>query len=145
MHVLSGAYDNTVRFGTPETGQEHPPVLRDISRCTTVAFSPDGRYTASPWMTAVNRVFIFGSLKTARNCAASRATPNNASLAFSPDGRQLLTGSLDNSMRFWDVESGKEVRRFEGHTYWVLSVAFSRPTGAVRSPAAGMGPCASGR
>ena len=47
------------------------------------------------------------------------------SVAFSPDGTRLASGSFDNSVRLWDVVTGNEIRRFEGHTDWVLSVAFS--------------------
>ena len=37
----------------------------------------------------------------------------------------MLTGSKDNTARLWDVKTGKELRRFEGHSSSVNSVAFS--------------------
>ena len=46
-------------------------------------------------------------------------------MAFSPDGKQVLTGSEDKTARLWDAQSGKELRTFTGHTDWVMSVAFS--------------------
>ncbi|HXG10918.1 MAG TPA: hypothetical protein VNK04_14255, partial [Gemmataceae bacterium] len=33
--------------------------------------------------------------------------------------------SADQTLRLWEVATGKEVRRFTGHTHWVRSVAFS--------------------
>jgi WD40 repeat protein len=47
------------------------------------------------------------------------------SVAFSPDGTKVLTGSWDNTARLWDVSTGALVRAFEGHSEWVYSVAFS--------------------
>jgi len=46
-------------------------------------------------------------------------------VAFSPDGKRILTGCLDRIARLWDVESGKELQRFVGHTYEVATIAFS--------------------
>jgi len=46
-------------------------------------------------------------------------------VAFTPDGRQILSGGVDALLRLWDIATAKEVRRFEGHTEWVMGVAFS--------------------
>lgn len=45
--------------------------------------------------------------------------------AFSPDGKYVLTGSLDKTVRLWEVETGQEVRKFIGPTGEVARVAFS--------------------
>jgi len=47
------------------------------------------------------------------------------SVAFSPEGRYLLTGSDDHQARLWEAATGKLVRLFAGHTGAVDSVAFS--------------------
>ena len=46
------------------------------------------------------------------------------SVAFSPDGNDVISGSWDRTARVWEAESGKEVARMT-HDDWVFSVAFS--------------------
>ncbi|OAD19320.1 repeat protein, partial [Candidatus Thiomargarita nelsonii] len=46
-------------------------------------------------------------------------------VAFSPDGRLALSGSHDDTMKLWDVHSGREIRTFKGHSADVYAVAFS--------------------
>jgi predicted NACHT family NTPase len=58
-------------------------------------------------------------------------------VAISPDGKTLASGSADNTIRFWDVVSGKEQATLKNAAeHWVDSVAFS-PDG--RTLAAGCG------
>ena len=47
------------------------------------------------------------------------------SVSFSPDGKRIVSGSHDMTIRVWDVQTGDMVSGpFEGHTYSVISVSF---------------------
>jgi WD40 repeat protein len=50
--------------------------------------------------------------------------------SFSQDGKYLVTGSEDRSVKLWDVASGMEVRTFTGHEEEVKAVAVS-PDGSL--------------
>ncbi|KAJ7510808.1 WD40-repeat-containing domain protein, partial [Mycena galericulata] len=48
------------------------------------------------------------------------------SVAFSPDGKQIVSGSRDSTVRIWDLKTGATLKHpLIGHTDSILSVASS--------------------
>ncbi len=65
-----------------------------------------------------------------RRCDACKATLKGhggsvLSVAFSPDGRLLCSGSEDRTIKLWKVETWQEIRTLKGHDGPVTGVAFS--------------------
>jgi WD40 repeat protein len=52
-------------------------------------------------------------------------TSSVTSVAFSPDGKRIVSGSLDQTLKVWDATSGQETLTHKGHTASVNSVGFS--------------------
>lgn len=47
------------------------------------------------------------------------------SLDYSPDGKYVISGSMDQKMKLWDIKSEKEIRTYEGNNGSVYAVSFS--------------------
>ena len=87
-----------------------------------VAFSSDGRLFASGW-----RTIILSDIEKAITIASLEGHSDSDinSIAFSPNGRQLASGSDDTTITLWDTEKFKEIATLEGHSGSVSSLAFS--------------------
>lgn len=48
-----------------------------------------------------------------------------SNIAYSPDGKSVLSGSWDGTVRLWDITSGKLTKEFKEHKGHVVTVAFS--------------------
>ena len=44
---------------------------------------------------------------------------------FSPDGKTLVSGSVDNTIKLWNQSTGEEIRTLKGHDNFVRGVNFS--------------------
>ena len=118
--VLTASDDHTVRLWDAATGKE----VRRTEANYPAAFSRDGRFyiaetTNGPTLWETNtgaELRHFGQ--------GARAASMDA-VAFSPDGKFVLTANADFKLHLWEVSSGQEVRQFVGHEAAVHSVAFS--------------------
>jgi WD40 repeat protein len=54
-------------------------------------------------------------------------------VSLSRDGRQALSGSMDKTLKLWDVETGRQIRTFDGHQYGVESFSWSGDGGRILS------------
>ena len=118
------------------TGREIRRFIGHTGSVLAVAYSPDGRFvltgsgagggndnSARLWDAATGREIRRLNLHPYGPRSTEYAAVH--AVAFSPDGKSILTGSGDKTARLRDVETGREVRRFIGHSAIVTAVAYS--------------------
>ncbi len=76
-----------------------------------------------PWIRQLMPVGCAANTAPIRTFAGHRQGVN--SVAFSPGGTKVLTGSADGTAQLWEMRSGKPVQVFKGHQGIIYSVAFS--------------------
>jgi len=120
--VLSGGTDGLLRlWGTEGSGELRNWTANSGSPIMAVTFSVDGRFALSAGRDS--RVVLW-NLRTFSKTTELRTTLPEAA-AISPDNQRALTGGFDQVMRLWDLASGKEIARLEGHAQTIRSVGFS--------------------
>jgi WD40 repeat protein/DNA-binding CsgD family transcriptional regulator len=141
--IASGSDDQTVRLWDVDTG-ECLKVLKGYTNwITSIAFSPNGKTIASGsddqtvrlWKvdTGDDQTVGLWDVDTEDgNCFKELKGHKNRiwSVAFSPDGEIIASGSDDQTVRLWDVDTGEHLNVLKGHTNRVMSVAFS-PDGKI--------------
>ena len=132
LRVLSGHNDGHMRLWDRDSGRLIRRFRGHNDRTVGVAFSPDGHRALAADEDKLVRLWDLETGKVDREFRGHSGWVFN--VAFSPDGRLAYSTSggkdhwndgADAAVRVWDVETGREVRKLEGHTGRVMGLSVS--------------------
>jgi WD40 repeat protein len=139
--AVSGGWDGTVRLWDVEAGQEVRPIAGPTGRARQVAFSADGRFVLAGGDDRIARLWDMATGKERHRFTGH--TDPIVSVALARDARRALSGSFiqdwfspppahgdrEGPWLLWDVDTGKEIRRFPGPSNVYLNRVALSPDG----------------
>jgi WD40 repeat protein len=122
--VAAAGADAVVRVWDVQTKSEVRGLRGHTDWVTSVAFGPDGRFVASVAAEKDNTVRVFELPPLDNTGAAGGHVLAVKAVAVSPDGKFVATASKDQTIKVWDLATGREVATLIGDTDEPISLAF---------------------
>jgi WD40 repeat protein len=136
--IVSGSRDSMVKIWDAATGQVLLTLQGHRGGVWSVAAGADGKYMVSGGDDTVKVWDLPGPGLFTRKADVNQGS----SVAISPDGKRIVSGSSDRTVKLWDADTGQVLLTLTGHTSAVTSVPLS-PDG--KRIVSGSGDCSQGK
>ncbi len=120
-----GSFDGTISLWDIAAGKEQLAFSLPDEMVVKIAISSDAhRLAAVTWQ---GKAYLWDLPKREKlhSLQASQGPAIAEAVAFAPDGKSIVTGSWDKTVRLWNTATGEPIRDLIGHTSAVQNAAFS--------------------
>ena len=135
--IISSSYDKTIKIWDANTGECLNTLEGHSGYIFSLAYSPDGKRIISgsrkknPGKYFWSNDKIVGEIKIwdANTGECLKTLEGHSedvfSVAYSPNGTKIISGSGDETIKIWDANTGECLKTLKGHLDIIWSVAFS--------------------
>ena len=125
LTIASGSWDKTIRLWDVPTGQHRKTLQGHTNEIQSVRLSPDGRFVASRSRRSVRLWDVSAGRQKYKFDVEQSSGFLNTGLAFTPDGKYLVSTGKAALIYMWDVSIGKLTRTFKWNKGTLEDLAFS--------------------
>lgn len=133
--LASASADRTVKLWEVETGKRLDTLSESLKELNTVAFSPDGTRVAAGGVDNRIRVWRISAQATEGTNSIQYAQFAHEGailrLAWSSDGKRILSSADDRTVKLWNAETMTEQLALPMQTDWPAALAFAMEDKAV--------------
>jgi len=136
LHVATAAAENAARIWDVQADRETATIVGPAT-AGEIAQSPDGSRLAIIWDDfEIHSADIVDAMSGRHLATLTGHSQRLWQLDFSPDGKRIVTNSLDHTAKIWDTNSGRELMTLSGHTGDLNGVEYSPDGKAIATVSA---------